>query len=85
MDEYKLPFSSDLSATLAGANEAMLPFSAITKDMNDKMQSTLKTLQFYQQHFPPIYDTFDQVELSINNIYASLLEYQSPLLEATNN
>lgn len=83
MDEYKLPFSSDLSATLAGANEALLPFSAITKDMNDKMQSTLKTLQFYQQHFPPIYDTFDQVELSINNIYASLLEYQSPLLEAT--
>ncbi|OTN87557.1 hypothetical protein A5819_000003 [Enterococcus sp. 7E2_DIV0204] len=79
MDEYKIPFSSDL----AGANETMMPFRAIAKDMNDKMQPTLKALQIYQQHFPSIHDTFGQVGLSINNIYAPLLEYQNTLLEAT--
>lgn len=61
----------------------MMPFRAIAKDMNDKMQPTLKALQIYQQHFPSIYGTFGQVALSINNIYAPMLGYQSPLLEAT--
>lgn len=83
MDEYKIPFSSDLAAALAGANEKMLPLIAFADEINKNIEPMVSTLKIHQALFQSNQGVFDQIRLSVKDIYSPLFRNQNSLLKAS--
>lgn len=83
MDEYKIPFSSDLAAALANANEKMLPLIAFADEINKNMEPMISTLKIHQAIFQSNQGVFDQIRLSLKDIYSPLFRNRNALLKAS--